>query len=164
MKQLKNKILLIVGITIVSSFTAFAQFEPGPFNRFQKGRERIEAQKIAYITKQLSLTPDEAKLFWTVYDEYQDKKEAEQKAYREKYILQWADINKLTDKEAKELADSFVIHEQKMLDLNKEYNLKFQKVLPIRKVVMLYKAERNFRRILLKKIREYRKSNKKFRR
>ncbi len=38
----------------------------------KEARERIEAQRIAFITDQLHLTPDEAARFWPIYNEYKD--------------------------------------------------------------------------------------------
>jgi hypothetical protein len=38
-------------------------------------KEQLESQKVAFITKQLSLTIEEAQRFWPVYNEFQQKKE-----------------------------------------------------------------------------------------
>jgi hypothetical protein len=35
-------------------------------------RQRIESQRIAFITQRVHLTPDEATKFWPVYNEYRD--------------------------------------------------------------------------------------------
>jgi hypothetical protein len=34
-------------------------------------RDRIKAQKVAYITEQLDLTVDEAQKFWPIYNRYE---------------------------------------------------------------------------------------------
>ena len=34
-------------------------------------KEEIEAMKVGFLTKRLSLSPEEAKTFWPVYDQYQ---------------------------------------------------------------------------------------------
>ena len=39
-------------------------------------KEQIAAFRVAFITKELSLTSREAQLFWPVYNEYQDKLES----------------------------------------------------------------------------------------
>jgi hypothetical protein len=38
-----------------------------------KIRERIKAQRIAFITQRLALTPDEAQKFWPVYNQFSDE-------------------------------------------------------------------------------------------
>ena len=39
-----------------------------------KKREKIEIEKIAYITKALDLSSEEAQVFWPLYNKYSDKK------------------------------------------------------------------------------------------
>ncbi len=39
-------------------------------------KEQIASFRVAFITKELSLSSKEAQLFWPVYNEYQDKLEA----------------------------------------------------------------------------------------
>lgn len=44
--------------------------------RLKKGlerRERMKSLKIAYMTEQLALTPEESEKFWPVYNQYQDQ-------------------------------------------------------------------------------------------
>jgi hypothetical protein len=36
-------------------------------------REDIESMKIAYLTKKLDLTPDEAKKFWPVFNQFSEE-------------------------------------------------------------------------------------------
>mgnify|MGYP003531372575 FL=1 len=33
-------------------------------------REKVEATKVAYFTKKLNLTPEEAQVFWPVYNKW----------------------------------------------------------------------------------------------
>jgi len=47
-----------------------------------------------------------------------------------------------------------------MLDLRKEYLVKFKQILPSKKIAKLYDAEKNFRRLLMKELREKRKEKK----
>ena len=43
-------------------------------NILDKKREKIEIEKIAYITKALDLSSEEAQVFWPLYNKYSDKK------------------------------------------------------------------------------------------
>ncbi|NBC24749.1 MAG: hypothetical protein GVX78_03945, partial [Bacteroidetes bacterium] len=38
-------------------------------------KEKIESQKVAFITNELNFTPKEAREFWPLYNEHQGKKE-----------------------------------------------------------------------------------------
>ena len=70
---------------------------------------------------------------------------------------QKADNEKITpsdDEIAKSIANHFEIR-QTELNLDKAYHEKFIKVLPIKKVGKLYRADHDFKRELLKKIKNH---------
>ncbi|NOY37542.1 MAG: hypothetical protein GXO83_08195 [Chlorobi bacterium] len=120
--------------------------------------QRLNAQKIAFFTERLNLTPEEAQQFWPVYNAYQQEKSSINKAKRE--ILQ--DINRnsrnMDDKELEELADRFVDYDRQLADIQIKYHQEFKKVLPIRKVVRLYQAEQQFTTFLLRQIQNRREN------
>ena len=60
-------------------------------------REKMEAQKIAFITKQLELTPDEAKVFWPVYNEYDAKRLELRKSFKNREDFDKKVIEKLNN-------------------------------------------------------------------
>ncbi|MGF1926294.1 MAG: hypothetical protein ACQUHE_19130, partial [Bacteroidia bacterium] len=68
----KNLVFLLL-FTLLSG-NAFAQ---GP--RFDN--EKIEAAKIAFFTQKLGLSPEEAKVFWPIYNDYQREQIAFRKAH-----------------------------------------------------------------------------------
>lgn len=136
----KTAFLLIMLMFIGFAANTFAQ---------QPKKEKMEALKIAYITKRLNLTTEEAQKLWPIYNEYESKKTDINKGCRnDNLILKQGSIEDLTDAEAEQLVDRQIIHAQKVLDLRKEYLLKLKKVLSVKKVALLYQAERNFRKVL----------------
>lgn len=142
----------ILGMVIFLLFPSLISAQPGP--RGQERKERIEAQKIAFITDKLQLTPAEAQVFWPLYNE-QDAKRDEilgKLRTRNRGFME-ADPNEMSEDEALKLADAQIVEEQMLLDLRKEYHAKYKKVLPATKILKLYQAEREFRRVLLEKIR-----------
>jgi len=162
------KIASFILILLIAGTSLFAQEQKNEMqkqkmeNRKQQNQERkqkIEAQKVAFIATQINLTTQEAQAFWPVYNEYQAKKEELGKAFRASNKDK-KKIDELTDQEATKIADDQIINEQKMLDLKKEYHAKFKSVLPIKKIVKLYDSEKQFRKVLLKQVREQRKGNK----
>ena len=64
----------------------------------------------------------------------------------------------MTDKEMEQAMDNDFAFRQKELDLQTEYNSKFKAVLPIKKVAKLYQAEEQFKRVLIDKLKEERKT------
>jgi len=117
-----------------------------------ENHEKMEAQHAAFITQQLSLTPEEAKVFWPVYNEYDAKRHELRKTFRQTGDLNNPDFDKLTEKEASEMLDNQIIEAQKFLDLRKEYHAKFKSVLPAVKVLKLYNSEREFQKMLMDKM------------
>lgn len=120
----------------------------------QARHDDIDAMKIAYITKELNLTPDEAQQFWPVYNQYNDKLQEMRKKRMDAYKETKENIDKLSDKEVEAVIDNDLVSRQKELDLRKEYEAKFKTLLPIKKVAKLYAAEEQFKRVLLDKLKD----------
>lgn len=134
-------------------FITTALAAQGPGNR-QQNRERIEAQKVAFITEKLELTPAEAQQFWPVYNEFDAKRRELNKDFKKAVDPDNIDIDKMSDKEAEELADQTLLHAQKLLDLRKEYHAKFKSILPPKKLLKLYDTEREFQKMLMDRLRD----------
>ena len=115
-------------------------------------REKMEAQRVAFITQKLNLTPDEAKVFWPVYNEYDSKRHDLMKSFRGSGDYHKTDFDKLTEAEATQIIDNQIVEAQKFLDLRKEYHAKFKSVLPAVKILKLYDAERQFQKMLMEKM------------
>lgn len=117
--------------------------------------EKMEAQKIAFITQEVNFTPEEAKVFWPIYNECEAKRQEMRKAFKNSDNLSKDEIAKLTEKEATQVLDNQLIEAQKLVDVRKEYHTKFKSVLPAVKVLKLYDAEREFQKMLIDKIRQH---------
>ncbi|MFZ4740247.1 MAG: hypothetical protein ACOYLE_03700 [Bacteroidales bacterium] len=155
-----NKLIYSLAILLlVSSFSMSSYAQGGQKKKMLK--DKIEAQKIAYITNELSLTSTEAQQFWPIYNEFSDKNEEVVKAFR-KNNIEDKNVNPetISDKEAMDMADDQIIQAQKILDVRKKYHIEFKKVLPPKKLLKLYQAERDFKKFLLKEIKERREDRK----
>ena len=148
--------LLVLSITLLvlllNSITGSAQNRNtgnGP------GRERIDAQKVAFITAQLQLTPEEAQKFWPVYNLFNTQKEDLNRDFMKVTLKFRKNEDAMTDKDANDMADSYIKHAQKMVDLQKEFHVKLKEVLPPKKLLKLYNVERDFQRLLLQRLGEH---------
>ncbi|MCX6272051.1 MAG: hypothetical protein NTU44_12690 [Bacteroidetes bacterium] len=151
LKKVAITMVLLSALLMISVTTVVGQKGPK-----KKLRDKIEAQQITFLTHELQLTPAEAKTFWPVYEEFRGKREVILKDQRKKFGDLKEDEDSLSEKQLKELADSQIILEQRLLDLKKEYHARFMSILPPRKVIRLYEAEKDFRREMLKKLRDRR--------
>lgn len=141
---MKNLMILTV-LALLNSFqSVVAQDELEPSKR-----EKLEALKVAYLTKELSLTPDEAQTFWPLYNELEGKMRQVRKLQRENRMTAKQNHATMTDAELSKMIDRELDFEQQELDLKKQYNERFKKIIPIKKVARLHAAENGFRKELL---------------
>lgn len=119
----------------------------------QEKNDNIESMKIAFLTTKLDLSPEEAQVFWPVYNQYTEKLKELRKKRRQDEREAKKNIEELTDKEIEQVIENDFAFRQKELDLQKEYNIKFKAVLPIKKVSRLYNAEEQFKRVLIDKLK-----------
>ena len=151
MKKLYSAILLAVFF----STSLFAQEKrEGNSEMFEK----IKAEKISYFTSKLDLTPVEAQAFWPVYNEFENKRFEIQKEIHQFEHMPDDKFASLSDSEIEKLTNNYINSFDKEAQLLKEYNKQFQKILPKKKVLTLYRTENEFRGHL---IREFRKNQKK---
>jgi len=154
MKIFKSIHLLI--FLIASAFTVtVTQAQPGggpPMS--EEKREEIESMKVAFLTKKLELTPEEAQKFWPVYNQFQGELEKIRDDQRKVRMDAKSEMESMSDKDVEKLVDGEIAFRQSELDIMKKYNSKFKSVLPMKKVAKLYRAEEDFKRELLQRIQE----------
>lgn len=117
-----------------------------------KRSDKLEALRIAFITEKLSLTPQEAQVFWPIYNEHHTK--MREIRNQNKGATKNADV--ATDAEIEKIILAHFDSEQRVLTLQKEYYVQLKKVLPMRKILKLHQAERDFRNRLIEQIGERR--------
>lgn len=116
----------------------------------------IQAFRIGFYTKRLKLTPEEAKGFWPVHDAFTAEQKQAQKATKAKLNEISQGMLGASDDELTQLGDELLDLKQAELDLVRKYHEEFKKVLPIRKVVLLYKIDQDYKKKLLAEIRRRR--------
>jgi len=121
-----------------------------------ENRERIEAMRVGYLTEQMNLTPEEAQVFWPVYNTYRDELKKvmhpEGKKQRPAHHISDEELSKMNDEEVRQMLMAEMKKQKEMVNLHEKYFLEFTKVIPVKKVALLYKAEREFQRKLMRKI------------
>jgi hypothetical protein len=114
--------------------------------------EKLNAYKIAFFTKKMDLSSNEAEKFWPLYNEFQDKKFRIQ---QEKVFLN-RNFNQngatMTDKELTEAGDKYIAIEVQEASLSQEYHSRFKEILPPAKIIRLYQAENQYKLQLLNEL------------
>ncbi len=124
------------------------------FSQTESKNDKIETMKIAFLTNKLNLTAKEAQLFWPLYNEYNQKMDALRKAKKSEYDEIKSKNGTPSDKEIAVYMEEVFLTKQKELDLQKEYYNKYIKILPMKKVAQLYQAENQFKKELLRIIKD----------
>ncbi|PRY08911.1 hypothetical protein CLV24_12079 [Pontibacter ummariensis] len=112
-------------------------------------REKVEAAKVAFLTDKLGLTAEQAQKFWPLYNEYESKRRALIHSYREGYRR---DLSTLSEQEAKARIDNMFVVKERELELEKEYATKYQRIISNKQLIQLYRGEREFTKMLLKRL------------
>ncbi len=147
------KIKNILSILIVFiSLQAVAQ--DGSFIR--KKREQIKSMKVAFITNELALTPDEASKFWPLFNAYEEKQQEIKKQRLKGYLdrMDADSFDKLSDKEASAMLAQMESSEEELHQARKKFVASLKGVIPPVKILKLRKAEEGFNRKLLKQYRD----------
>ncbi len=142
-------ILALFSIIFFAGTTASAQTSQ------DDRRENIESAKVAFMTDKMDLSPEQSQKFWPIYNEYETKRRELTKSYRGGYRQ---NVDELSEQEAKaRIERMFDVREQE-LQLEREYAAKFQRVISNRQLIKFYRAERDFTKLLIKKL-EARRNN-----
>jgi len=142
MKKMLLMCLLCLPVALSAQRTSLVK------EKAKEKKDRVETEKIAFITKELELTSEEAQKFWPVYNEYSNEREELRKQRRESIKV----TEEMTDAEATKAIENMLTLREKELALQREYINKFLEVLPGKKVAKLYNAEEKFKRMLLDRL------------
>ncbi len=151
---MKNNKLFIVLIALIS-ITSFGQNRPLR-EHFKEKKEHIKALKVAFITTELNLTPEEAAKFWPLFNSFEDKQQ-EIKKQKLKAYLERTDnnsIDNLSEKEAAALLTQMENTEDDLYQLKKKFISNLKGALPSTKILKLKKAEEQFSKKLLQQYRD----------
>ena len=118
----------------------------------------MKAFKIAYITEQLDLNAIEAEKFWPIYNEFGSKIEALRKESRSNIFekIKGENINNLSEAEANVIINDITLMKDKELQYRKDLLNELKSIIPSIKILKLERAEDNFKKKLLKRLKKHR--------
>ena len=142
---------LIFGL-LLSAAAVMAQPKMGDRAELEKKKEKIEAIKVAYISEELELTVAESQAFWPVYNELQSKEQE----LREKQRANFMSLKK--DEEISEKELETMIYKMSDIhiaieELRKSYLDDFIDLLGAKKTLQLMKAEKEFGRRMMERMK-----------
>lgn len=136
-------------VLLIFCFSAYAQ------SGGKDWRQQIKAQKVAFITEQLSLTPKEAQKFWPIYNTYEDKLN-QIRRNDERAIRDAMKKENLTEKEAQDVVNQYLAIEEKKHSAKQQLIKDLGNVITPQKIIKLKIAEDAFNRKLMETYRKRR--------
>ena len=142
-----KKLFGILFIVLTTTSAGWAQ--PGmPRERM----ERIHAAKMAYITDRLRLSSEQSGNFIPLYNEYERELRGIRQSFFKKY--KGTKPDEADDATSRQFVDDDLDYQQQVIELKRRYNDRFLKVISPQQLSDLYKAEREFRQILMKRLEQ----------
>lgn len=112
--------------------------------------EKIQSLRIAFLSQQMELSPEQAQLFWPIFNEYDDEIRKIGRSHRG--IMRALEDEELNEKETTEqIIKSFELEEAE-LKIKRSYFERFNEVLPAQQLAKLFASEQAFRRKMLKEL------------
>jgi hypothetical protein len=119
--------------------------------------EQIQLLKVAFLTKKLNLTTEEAQKFWPIYNDFEDKRETAKKKLlenRKKVKSNSTGSDSLSSADLDAIIAYEADFDENDAKLKRDLNSRLKKVLPVRKIALLYVAEEEFKKELLRQVAE----------
>ncbi|MCF8448330.1 MAG: hypothetical protein K9G49_00550 [Taibaiella sp.] len=123
------------------------------YGRQGRPLQRIHAAKMAYMNDRLSLSESQSGAFIPLYKEYEKELLVIRQPYIKKYKLENTDEHNIA---ARQYVEDDLDYQEAVIGLKRKYNDQFLKILSPKQVADMYMAEREFRQILMKRLKQER--------
>lgn len=148
MNTIHRKIWLLAGLLL--TLLSFSSTDAQAQRRNEEEMKKIQDAKVAIITNRLSLTPEQSKDFWPIYNEFSQKKREMNRSMRQ--IIKSKGATASDDQAMNSLKEVQDL-KQKQVELEKEYQDRFLTVISAKQLTELYSAERDFNEMLLQRLK-----------
>jgi hypothetical protein len=113
----------------------------------------VESARVAFISQKIGLTPVQAEKFWPVYNEFNNQRSDIRKAIKKIYSgLSF--IQEPTTEKMKQQISHIASLKHEEANLEKEYLNRYLLVITPKQLADLIVAEREFQKILIRKVSE----------
>lgn len=149
--------LLLAALMVVPTFAEASETLP-ECPRGKEWKDKIKAEKIAFFTSELQLTPQEAEKFWPIYNQTtQERDRYHHQARQDMKALNAAIEHNASEAQIKQLLDKYIQSADQCDNMRNRVYEEVSKVLPAIKTAKLFIAEEKF---MLRQFRALKKDNK----
>jgi len=121
---------LLISFIFVVGLAKAQQIGPPPMDPQVQRAQNIEALKVAFISRELNLTPYEAERFWPLYNQYSNELQI---AFR--------------------YNANVIDRDERVLNIRKHYNALFIRIIGPERTNNMFDAEARFRQLLIRAMR-----------
>lgn len=162
-------IIVTILLSILAGSISFAQERPEPAQentgtakqhqekRKYPSKEELQSQKIAFFTRELDLTPEEAQKFWPVYNEAGKKLQAARKKINMCLKELHTALNSeepASDAEIKLLMSKYFKACEEEIEVQADNFEDIAKVIPVHKAAKTFSLEEKFRIMLIRQLKK----------
>lgn len=138
--------LIVAAVVFAAAASVCFACKPG-----DDWKERMKAAKIAFLTSEMDLTPDEAAKFWPLYNQYEKMKDEAFRAGRDSFMKLDQAVSE-GKKNVSSLLDDYIEACSAVEGIEKEAVEAYKKVISVEKIARLYIGEEKFRRDQIQKL------------
>ena len=114
-------------------------------------KEKMRSEKIAFLTMDMNITPEEAQVFWPVYNQVEQQKDAALGEVIQAYKALNAAVE--SNENVEKCLNAYLQAQDKLREIDSKAAQQYKAVLPIEKVAKLYTGEEKFRRQHIRNLR-----------
>lgn len=144
-----KKIALTLFFIVATITYAAAQHHATPGFDREAMRQEIESLKIAHLTSQVGLTPEESTKFWPVYNKYWNERMTNKRAMHQ--ILKEINKNGTTPDKAKEQLAQVLKLQHDEANSTDHLVQNLNPILTPEKILKVFAAEDSFKRVVIEK-------------
>jgi len=152
MMVVMKRLSLIAGLLLLAAVSTAQESRAQRF-------ERIEAEKIAFITKELNLTPTEAQKFFPIYNQYSREisRLKQERRSEQRPLQQPLKDQRVPPASLKPSGRDILAFDAKELELKKIYRKRFAEVIGQARASRFFEAEEEFRNYLIRELQHRRR-------
>lgn len=153
--MIPTKYFVVIAV-LVSSVATTAWAQESRAARF----ERIEMEKIAFITKELNLSPEEAEKFFPIYNQYRDevsKLRQEKHSRRSQPSPYFQSQRRTLQPNGLNPNRDVLAFDAKELEVKKSYRKRFTNVIGAARASQFFAVEEEFRNYLMRELQQRRR-------
>ena len=118
-------------------------------------KQRMQSEKIAFLTMEIGLTPEEAQNFWPIYNQISESLDKAMFETFNSYMeLEKALNDNKSDKEISKCLEKYLTALGKQDEIRENSVSQYKKILSERKLAKIFVAEEKFRRQHIRRLRE----------